>query len=58
MFSNSAQDFECKMSLLTKRVGRADFDSALPSDGGLVEVGQDLQLKVTVRSGDGKKTFQ
>ena len=56
IFSSAPLEFDCDIDLFMKPEGDSGFTQELPSNG-VIEIGQELQLRATVRSGDGKSKF-
>jgi len=53
IFSSTPLDFDCNLELFIKGEGDTTFSRQLPSDG-VIEMGNEIQLRGTVRQGDGK----
>lgn len=54
VFSGGSSEFETKVSMFTRKSNSLNFNEELARNS-LIEVGQDLQFKASVRSGDGWK---
>lgn len=53
VFSGGSTEFDTKVSVFTKRPGVSSYSEELARNS-LIEVGQDLQFRAAVRSGDGE----
>ena len=52
LFSSSPLDFDCNLDVYVKSDDDNSFTRMLPTED-VLEVGQDVQLRATVRAGDG-----
>ncbi|XP_035227599.1 uncharacterized protein LOC118199846 [Stegodyphus dumicola] len=52
VFRNGPRDVACRMSLMTRAQGARAFNREMKS-GGMVRVGQDMQIRGVVKEGDG-----